>query len=294
MGMAQLDLLIETSIEEITPHLAAKWLELNMHNRPLQYERALALSGAIRRGEWAVNGDAIRFASNGELLDGQHRLQAIVIAGKPVKTLVVRGLALDSFATIDTNRAVRSARDVLALSGIPNNMVVAPMARFQHFYENGGNPYDAGIDKTPSAEQILAIARRPGFAPLANRVLASRWCRKFVGNGLTGFCMYVFGQYREDHARAFFHQLETGIGLEQYSPILLLRERLIATTGSHERLRPIAKGAYIFKAFRLYLLGNEVRQLKLVFSKNIPLKEHFILEPNRLDARQPGPDDKIV
>lgn len=282
MNMAQMDLLIESTLEEITPQQAALWLEINTHNRPLQYQRAQALAGAIQRGEWSVNGDAIRFSSAGQLLDGQHRLQAIVIAGRPVKTLVVRGLAPDSFATIDTNRNVRSARDVLALSGITNYNIVAPMARLMFYFEATGNPYDSSLDKNPSAEQVLAISRRPGFAMLANRVLAARWCRKFVGAGLTGFAMYVFGQYREEHAAAFFRKLETGIGLEAGSPILLLRERLINEIGSHDRLRPVAKGAYLFKAFRLYLLGVEVRQLKLVFAKHIPLKDHFALEQKRI------------
>lgn len=281
--MAQMDLLIETSIEEVTPMQAALWLELNNHNRPMQYERAVALAGAIKRGEWAVNGDAIRFSTAGKLLDGQHRLQAIVLAGVPVKTLIVRGLAPDSFATIDTNRNVRTARDVMALSGVLNYSVVAPMARLMYAYETSGNPYESSTEKTPSAEQLLAIAQRPGFAPMANRVLSARWCKKFVGTGLTGFAMYVFGQYRDEHAQAFFRKLETGIGLEAGSPILLLRDRLINNIGAHERLRPLSKAAYLFKAFRLYLLGVEVRQLKLTFAKHIPLKDHFVLEQKRIN-----------
>jgi len=277
--MAQMDLLIEANVEEITPQQAALWLEVNLHNRPLQYQRAQALAGAIGRGEWALNGDAIRFATNGQLIDGQHRLQAIVIAGKTVRSLVVRGLAPDSFATIDTNRNVRNARDVMALAGITNYNVVAPMARLMFYYEQCGNPYDSTIEKNPSAEQLLKVAQRPRFNECANRVIAARWCRKFVGAGLTGFAMYVFGQHRQEHALDFFRKLETGIGLEEGSPLLLLRDRLTsAATSSHDRLRPIAKGAYLFKAWRLYLAGADVKQLKLVFAKHIPLKEHFVMD----------------
>lgn len=280
--MAQMDLLIETAIEEVTPMQAALWLEVNTHNRPMQFARAQALAGAITRGEWAVNGDAIRFATNGQLIDGQHRLQAIVIANKAVKTLIVRGLAPDSFATIDTNRNVRTARDVMALAGVTNYSIISPITRLVFNYETSGNPYLADMDKVPSAEQLLVIAQRPGFSLLANRVLASRWCRKFVGTALTGFGMYVFGNYREEHAAAFFRKLETGIGLEAGSPILLLREKMINSLGTHERLRPVSKAALLFKAFRLYLLGVEVKQLKLVFAKHIPIRDHFLLEQKRI------------
>lgn len=279
MTMAQTDMFIDSQVEEITPQQAALWLEAaNLHNRPLNLERAHALAGAISRGEWALNGDAIRFCTSGQLLDGQHRLQAIVLACKPVKSLVVRGLAPGSFATIDTNRAVRTGRDVMALSGIQNYSVVAPMARLMHYFEATGNPYDNSPEKVPSAEQLLLIAQRPGFAAVASDVLAARWCKKFIGTGLTGFAMYVFGQYRQEHAAAFFSKLDTGIGLEQGSPILLLRDRMTVDLGPGHTMKPIAKGALLFKAFRLYLLGADVKQLKLVMSKTIPARDHFLLE----------------
>lgn len=279
MTMAQQDLFIESKVEQITPQLAARWLEAaNLHNRPLSVERAQALAGAIKRGEWALNGDAIRFSQDGALLDGQHRLQACVLAGKPIWSLVVRGLASNTFSTIDTNRAVRSSRDVMALSGINHYAITAGMSRLTHYYELTGNPYEASVDKNPSVDQLLAIAQRPGYAALASEVYGSRWCKKFVSPALLGFAMYTFTQYREEHAKAFFHKLENGAGLEEGSPILLLRERFTTQVSPQERLRPIAKGAYLFKAFRLYLLGANVKQLKLVFSKNIPLRDHFLME----------------
>lgn len=279
MTMAQHDLFITSEVEVIDPQQAALWLEgANLHNRPLQFERAQAMAAAIKRGEWSLNGDAIRFATDGQLLDGQHRLQAIVIAGKPIKTLVVRGLAPGSFATIDTNRSVRTGRDVMALSGVSNYSIVAPMARLMYYWEATGNPYEASVDKNPSAEQLLEVAQRPGFQGYASEVLTHRWCKKFVGTGLTGFAMAAFHAHRADHAQAFFHKLDTGIGLEEGSPILLLRDKFINQMQGQDRLRPIAKGAYLFKAWRLYLLGANVRQLKLVFAKNIPLKDHFVME----------------
>lgn len=278
MTMAQQDLFIESGVEEITPQQAALWLEgANLHNRPLQMERAKAICGAILRGEWTLNGDAIRFCTNGQLIDGQHRLQGIVLACKPVKSLVVRGLAPNSFATIDTNRTVRSGRDVLALSGIQNYSIAAGAARLMHYWELTGNPYDNRAERNPSAQQLVDIASRPGFATAAGRVYSLRWCKRFLGPALASFALYAFGQYREEHADQFFAKLETGIGLEEGSPILLLRERLI-NVGTQDRMKAVAKAALLFKAWRLYLLGANVRQLKLVFSKGTPMKEHFSME----------------
>lgn len=278
MTMAQQDLFIESGVEEITPQQAALWLEgANLHNRPLQMDRAKAICAAILRGEWALNGDAIRFCTNGQLIDGQHRLQGIVLACKPVKSLVVRGLAPNSFATIDTNRTVRSGRDVLALSGIQNYSIAAPAARLMHYFETTGNPYDNRAERSPSAQQLVEIASRPEFAKVAGRAFTLRWCKRFLTPALTSFALYLFSQHRKEHAEQFFAKLETGIGLEQGSPILLLRDRLI-NVGPQDRMKPVARAAYLFKAWRLYLLGANVKQLKLVFSKSTPMKDHFQME----------------
>jgi len=57
----------------ITPEIAAAMLETNTMNRPLSMPHVRKLSDALLRGEWVVNGDAIRISSNGFLIDGQHR-----------------------------------------------------------------------------------------------------------------------------------------------------------------------------------------------------------------------------
>ena len=46
----------------------------------------------MQNGEWKLNGKSICFDWNGRLLNGQHRLSAVVRSGVPLTTLVVRGL----------------------------------------------------------------------------------------------------------------------------------------------------------------------------------------------------------
>lgn len=287
MTMAQTDLFIDSKVEEITPQQAALWLEgANTHNRPMKYDRAVALAGAITRGEWVLNGDALRFCTNGQLLDGQHRLQAIVIAGKPVQSLVVRGLPPSSFTTIDTNRVLRTPRDVVALAGVANYNIVAPAARLLGNWSLYGNPYELSQDKTLTADVVLQYAQTPGLAELAQKALAMRWCRKYLGSALTLFAMYAFGQYRPEHAEKFFSKLETGLGLEEGSPIPLLRDRMTVTNVGYGRMTPTTRAILLFKCWRLYLLGVNSRQLKVVIQKGQPLREHFVME-----KRNEGPHD---
>jgi hypothetical protein len=83
-----------------------------------------------------VTGEAIKFSTSGELIDGQHRLQAIIESGKPQWLLVIRGLDPATKAVIDTG-APRTAGDALKLVGLggSNVFAVAAAARLLVLWE---------------------------------------------------------------------------------------------------------------------------------------------------------------
>jgi hypothetical protein len=84
----------------------------------------------IAAGRWKPNGETIKFTMDGVLLDGQHRLAAVALAGVGIETTVVWGLDPDCFDTIDSGRP-RSAADMLAIQGIPNRFSNS-RAAFRH------------------------------------------------------------------------------------------------------------------------------------------------------------------
>lgn len=98
----------------ITPEDAARWLRCNHLNRPVRRRHVEFLAREISDGHWQINGQAIVISENEEVLDGQHRLQAIIEAGVPIQTIVIYGIAKAAFKTIDTG-AVRTGSDALAL-----------------------------------------------------------------------------------------------------------------------------------------------------------------------------------
>ena len=67
-----------------TPEIALRWLGDNPHNRPLDLARVRALSEKILAGEWKPN-PPVEVLEGGRLWNGQHRLSAIVQAGRPVQ-----------------------------------------------------------------------------------------------------------------------------------------------------------------------------------------------------------------
>lgn len=109
---------IGLEVETITPEMANKLLEANASNRPISQPHVNRIADQIRKGQWKFNGDTIKVAEDNNILDGQHRLWAVIEAQRPIESIIVRGLKPDAFSTIDTIRRARSGADVLSLQGI--------------------------------------------------------------------------------------------------------------------------------------------------------------------------------
>ncbi len=120
---------MQVEIKEVTPALAKKWLEKNLNNRNIRGQKVANLARDIQAGRWAVNGDTIRFSEDGVLLDGQHRLAAVVKAGRSITTAVAYGVPSEARMTMDAG-AARTAGDQFALRGVKNASRVSTACRY--------------------------------------------------------------------------------------------------------------------------------------------------------------------
>lgn len=79
-------------IEEVTPEMAKAWLLNNPENRPIEEGRVREYADKMRRGEWKEKmpgGAPLIVMKEGELINGQHRLMAVVKYGKSVRMQVL-------------------------------------------------------------------------------------------------------------------------------------------------------------------------------------------------------------
>jgi hypothetical protein len=106
-----------TTVETITPKLATKWLEANTHNRPLAQQHADFLAREMKAGAWRLTNQGIAFDYNGVLIDGQHRLWAIVLSETSVRMNVTRGLDPEAQDAIDVNIKARTNGDIFVMNG---------------------------------------------------------------------------------------------------------------------------------------------------------------------------------
>ena len=100
----------------VTPEKAIDWLEGNTHNRKLRDERVRQYARDIKRGEWHLTHQGIAFDLDGKLVDGQHRLWAIIEANMAVEMLVSTDVSKDTQLVID-DHLPRTGVDALHLQG---------------------------------------------------------------------------------------------------------------------------------------------------------------------------------
>lgn len=93
--------MISTRLELVTPQKAAEYLQRNNNNRPIRNSHIKSLADMIRDGSWRTTHQGLAFADDGSLIDGQHRLKAIVMANIPAEMMITEGLLAQAYDVLD-------------------------------------------------------------------------------------------------------------------------------------------------------------------------------------------------
>lgn len=105
----------------VTPQMAREWLERNTFNRPVTPGHVATMVRDILAGRWVLTHQGISFAKSGRLMDGQHRLLAVLRAAEKTPAVhiplaVSFGLEEAVFKQIDTGARLRPDSTVLGLA----------------------------------------------------------------------------------------------------------------------------------------------------------------------------------
>lgn len=100
----------------IDPEKAEYLLETMASNRHVSQGHVEKYMEDMRKGRWFVTNQGIGIDRQGRLIDGQHRLWAIIETGIPQKMLVVRGIDPQAFRALDEARK-RTFSDDLDILG---------------------------------------------------------------------------------------------------------------------------------------------------------------------------------
>lgn len=107
---------IQSAVIPISPAIAAQLLTKNFStNRKLSPGVIARYASEMVKGYWGV-GAGISFSEDGYLVDGQHRLNAVIKAGVEVPFLVTIGVPADSYRTYDQSMT-RTHAHLLTIGG---------------------------------------------------------------------------------------------------------------------------------------------------------------------------------
>jgi hypothetical protein len=233
----------------ITPAIATAWLRANRINRPIRKRHVNYLADEILSGNWRVNGEPIIIGEDENILNGQHRLLAIIEAGQPIETFVTYGIKEEAFLTMDTG-AVRSGADAMCLKFREHTIsavkAVATSVPWVMLLERGqllrGGRRVSNTDIVEYAKEhdsLFARAETLLHYPKDNRPLS-------VGVGTALFEM--FARKDEEKAEKFMLDLYTGENLQRHDVEYVLRHAFAKDAQRntklpiHVKVRMVIKG----------------------------------------------------
>lgn len=234
-----------------------KQRKLDAH-RVRQYAREMAL------GRWHLNGETIQF-DGPRLLNGQHRLHAVVESGTTVPILVVRGVAAAAFTTIDQGKS-RSIGDLLRQIGYPYRHEVAGAARTAMIIEQTSQPISFAF--RPTRGQVVEYCEVYREELIEASALASALN---LGHRVPMATLMFLAKRHPVERADFAQRLREGVGLDATDPARLLRERLIKDLNHSAKLPGEILLALGVKAWNAHYGGVPLKLLRFAVSETFPI-----------------------
>lgn len=242
---------------KINPKIAAEWLKANRHNRPLSQQHVATLAKQMEEGRWQFNAQPIIVSDTETVLDGQHRLHAVIESGAEIESVVVYGIKEEAFTTIDTGK-VRNGRDVVFLSyqDVTQSQAqnVAAGARFAILFSAKSFTRK---EKVSNPEILDFIATHPQLWAMAKDIESWHSQSAPLGAGLATGLYWLFAQKNKTQASAFMESLFTGEGLRRTDAAYIAREKLNADKARQVHWGLNHKIRLVVKAWNAFRKGGE-------------------------------------
>lgn len=243
------------SVETIGPSTAAAWLKANRLNRPVRAAHVTFLAREMTDGQWMMNGQAIIISENEDVLDGQHRLLAVIESGETIRSLVIYGVKREAFKTIDTG-IVRTAADAIAVffpgRGVGMSKTVAAAIPWCVGLERG---VIFEKDKIANADALLYVQDHPSLWQCAAEVGGYPQDSRVVSQSMSTAAYEMFQRKEPNKARDFVHALCTGEMLSSKEPEYILRSILAKDATSVQKYPSRVRMRMIIKAWNLRRRG---------------------------------------
>jgi len=219
----------------ITPALAKHFLEKNVSNYRTKQETIVTkYSKDMENDLWETNGSPIVFSKEGILLDGQHRLNAIVKSGKSVVMYVIFDADPSSIFDAQHKRSIVQILRAMGYSVAPTTPAVARAVMM-------GKITTSTIGDRKICDYVIKNFRQ---LKKAENIVKTRFGKeKMVANKAScqtiAYCMLRTGEVSEDELIDFFKAMNSKkkCGIKRdVSPALALRKQIDSYDGHGDNL----------------------------------------------------------
>ena len=258
-----------TEWDTITPKKALHILEANQNfkNRSISKFKVTLYTRDLESSEgWINNHCGIAFTVDGTLIDGYHRLHAIVKANKSAYMSISYNLPLELFDVVDTGRR-RSGSDSLKIDGCLHSTHAAACTRLLYMYQHCPTESWSGLHNQISNSKIRQYYKKykkemdQGYSLAKGIYQYSKVLPLSIA--LTNYVLAVKVGWDDLVIAPFFEKIYIGTDLSRTDPCLSFRSQLVkkiykAKGGNYRRFLLNAT----IKCFNLYVNESEVKHFK--------------------------------
>ena len=226
---------------QLTPAVAKRLLDRNVHNRKISEKIVQKYAEEIKAGEWRLTPQGIGINDRGELVDGQHRLSAIIRANQTVPMLITVGLPAASQEKVDRQRR-RTLFDALYLAGkatCRQEVEIATCITRMRMRS------DSAVVPTDAAVKAMLDVHQESISVILARGAAKRVRGLSQASFLAAAVLYH--ELAPGKCLEFLDGVRTGVMLTQDHPAMRLRRFLMGETAVASMPRGGANQTYIFR-----------------------------------------------
>ena len=252
----------------ITPERAQTWLTNNSNNRKIKKKHVDRLARDMSRGKWFLTTNGITFDKHGILIDGQHRLSAIVKSGVSIEMFVWRNANPDIKSVMDCGRG-RSMSEVLSVGGnngkVTNDHINLLMAML------GG--LSRAEPLTPS-ETSEALAQYQEAIEFAMENLPKTSMARNINTATTrAVVARAYYHVNKDKLKEFCNKLTTGIGCSEKESLIVIFRRMLQAPWGNKPVPRLERYAKMEKVLATWLDNKDLKGIHPVKDEQFPLPE---------------------
>jgi len=265
----------------ITPQIAEEMLKNNNINRSISKPHVRSLARQMKDGLWKCeNGDVLRFSKSGKLLDGQHRLTAIIKSNITLDLFVIYDLDEDVFEFIDAGKS-RNGGDVLTIAGVKSGGHISHLIS-TYFYLKKGMTGRCAVGKTRITNHEILKLYKENVDMYENALKKGRmWNTSFdkvLSASVLGAYYIYLNEKSPKRVDLFFTKLCYGLEFtSKNDPIKVLRDKLMLL--KFDKMKQLSHKyihIYIIKTWNYYLQEKNIKRLTFQENENIPIPLGYI------------------